>query len=384
MIYKSNDRTIRFYKSRIEPPARLVLDTYTVYLYSTQMKGRASHTNIPHRFETRVSEPWEDEESPPETEGAPATAIHTVAARSIISRNESPDVPFDQSINPYQGCEHGCIYCFARPSHAYQDLSPGLDFETQIQAKTNAPERLRATLDHPTYRPRPVALGVNTDAYQPAEKEHRITRRLLETLLEYRHPISIITKSGLILRDRDLLSEMAAMGLCSVRVSLTTLDNRLKGQLEPRATAATTRLRVLRELSEAGVPTGVLTAPIIPFINDHEMEAMLSAAADNGAQRASWVLLRLPYEVAPLFEDWLQRHYPDRATHVMNRIRDLRGGNTNSSEWGQRMTGTGVLSGLYRQRFEHQCRAVGLNVHEEEPLDTGLFRRPGGEQMGLF
>ncbi|MGM0434573.1 MAG: PA0069 family radical SAM protein [Pseudomonadota bacterium] len=348
------------------------------------MKGRASQTNIPHRFETRVSEPWIEGESAPEADRATPTTIRTVAARSIISRNQSPDVPFDQSVNPYQGCEHGCIYCFARPSHAYQDLSPGLDFETRIQAKTNAPEKLKAALDHPRYQPSPIALGVNTDAYQPAEKAHRITRRLLETLLEYRHPVSIITKSGLILRDLDLLSEMAAMGLCSVRVSLTTLDNRLKGQLEPRATAATTRLRVVRELSQAGVPTGVLTAPIIPFINDHEMEAMLSAAADNGAQRASWVLLRLPHEVAPLFEDWLQSHYPDRAAHVMNRIRDLRGGHTNSSEWGQRMTGTGVLSGLYRQRFERQCRAVGLNGHEEEPLDTGLFRRPGGEQMGLF
>lgn len=348
------------------------------------MKGRASQSNIPHRFETRTSESWADEESPAKADGVSPTIIQRVAARSIISRNDSPDVPFDQSVNPYQGCEHGCIYCFARPSHAYQDLSPGLDFETRIQAKTNAPERLKAALDHPQYQPSPIALGVNTDAYQPAEKEHRITRRLLETLLEYRHPVSIITKSGLILRDQDLLSEMAKRGLCSVRVTLTTLDNRLKGQLEPRATAAATRLRVLRELSGAGVPTGVLTAPIIPFINDHEMEAMLSAAAENGAQRASWVLLRLPYEVAPLFQDWLARHYPDRAAHVMNRIRDLRDGHSNNSEWGKRMTGTGVLAQLYRQRFERQCRALGLNVHEEEPLVAGQFRRPGGEQIGLF
>ncbi len=384
MLCEYNDRTIRFYKSLGSPNHTFFLTSKLSIYTVLRMKGRASQTNIPHRFEARVSEPWADEASSPEAEGAPPTTIQPVAARSIISRNESPDVPFSQSVNPYQGCEHGCIYCFARPSHAYQDLSPGLDFETRIQVKTNAPDKLKAALDHPRYKPTPIALGVNTDAYQPAEKNHRITRQLLEILLEYRHPVSIITKSGLILRDTDLLSEMAAMGLCSVRVSLTTLDNRLKGQLEPRATAAATRLRVLRELSAAGIPTGVLTAPIIPFINDHEMESMLTAAAENGAQRASWVLLRLPYEVTPLFEDWLQRHYPDRATHVMNRIRDLRGGNTNSSEWGQRMTGTGVLAGLYRQRFERQCRAVGLNVHEEEPLDTGLFRRPGGEQMGLF
>ncbi len=349
------------------------------------MRARGSADNIPHRFTVANTETIDDNEwyrdPTPETI---ATEVRPIRARTIISTNESPDVPFSQSINPYQGCEHGCIYCFARPTHAYQELSPGLDFETRIQAKTNAPERLRAALDRPAYRPTPIALGVNTDAYQPAEKDHGITRQLLETLLAYRHPVSIITKSSLILRDLDLLTEMAAMGLCSVRVTLTTLDNRLKGQLEPRATAAATRLRVLRELAGAGVPTGVLTAPIIPFINDHELESMLAKAAENGAQRASWVLLRLPHEVAPLFEDWLQRHYPDRAAHVMNRIRDLRDGHHTSSDWGKRMTGTGVLAGLYRQRFERQCRAVGLNIHAEEPLDTGQFRRPGGEQMGLF
>ncbi|XOZ35057.1 PA0069 family radical SAM protein [Halomonadaceae bacterium KBTZ08] len=349
------------------------------------MKARGANHNIPHRFEPHHSQPAEaDDWHTAPSEHNLNTEIRSVQARTVISTNASPDVPFDQSINPYQGCEHGCIYCFARPTHSYHELSPGLDFETRIQAKTNAPDRLRAALDHPRYQPSPIALGVNTDAYQPAEKEHRITRRLLEVLLEYRHPVSIITKSSLILRDQDLLAELAAMGLCSVRVTLTTLDNHLKGQLEPRATAAATRLRVLRELTDAGIPTGVLTAPIIPFLNDHEMEAMLSAAAANGAQRASWVLLRLPNEVAPLFEDWLQRHYPQRATHVMNRIRDLRGGQTNDSNWEQRMTGTGVLAQLYRQRFERQCRALGLNTHEEEPLDTGRFQPPQGKQMDLF
>ena len=348
------------------------------------MRARGSHSNIPHRFQTDAIESVDDGwDRDPEPDSI-ATEVREIAAARIISTNQSPDVPFDRSINPYQGCEHGCIYCFARPTHSYQELSPGLDFESRITAKPNAARQLRATLDNPAYRPAPIALGVNTDAYQPLEKRYRITRSILEVLLEYRHPVSIITKGSLILRDLDLLQEMAAMGLCSVRVSLTTLDNRLKGQLEPRATAAATRLRVIREMASHGVPIGVLSAPIIPFINDHEMEAMLEAAAENGASRASWVLLRLPHEVAPLFETWLQTHYPDRAGHVMNHIRDLRGGRNNSSNFGERMRGLGPLADLYRQRFQRKCRALGLNAGGEEPLDIGQFRRPAGEQLGLF
>ncbi|TDT43370.1 DNA repair photolyase [Halospina denitrificans] len=348
------------------------------------MRARGTHGNIAHRFQPDSVDPVDDgwhREAEPDSI---ATEVREVRADRIISTNQSPDVPFSQSINPYQGCEHGCIYCFARPTHSYQELSPGLDFETRIIAKPNAAKQLRATLDKPGYRPSPIALGVNTDAYQPLEKRYRLTREILEVLLEYRHPVSIITKSGLILRDLDLLEALAARGLCSVSVSLTTLDNRLKGQLEPRATAAATRLKVVREMAGHGVPVGVLTAPIIPFINDHEMESMLEAAADSGAERADWVLLRLPHEVAPLFETWLETHYPDRAGHVMNRICDLRGGRTNNSSFGERMRGTGPLADLYRQRFHRKCRALGLNKAGEEPLDTGQFRRPAGEQMGLF
>jgi len=347
------------------------------------MRARGSHQNITHRFQPDTVEPVDDgwhQDTEPESI---ATEVREIQARRIISTNQSPDVPFSQSINPYQGCEHGCIYCFARPTHSYQELSPGLDFETRIVAKPNAAEQLRRTLDRPGYQPSPIALGVNTDAYQPLEKQYRITRAILEVLLEYRHPISIITKSSLIL-GMDLLEALAARNLCSVRVSLTTLDNRLKGQLEPRATAAATRLRVVREMAGHGIPVGVLTAPIIPFINDHEMESMLEAAADNGATQADWVLLRLPHEVAPLFEGWLETHYPDRARHVMNRICDLRGGRTNNSNFGERMRGTGPLADLYRQRFNRKCRALGLNGKEEEPLDASQFRRPAGEQMGLF
>lgn len=348
------------------------------------MRARGSHNNIPHRFQPDTVKPLDDDWYQEAQPDSIATEVRDVRAGRIISTNQSPDVPFTQSINPYQGCEHGCIYCFARPSHSYQELSPGLDFESRIIAKPNAAEQLRRTLDKPGYTPSPIALGVNTDAYQPLEKRYRITREILEVLLEYRHPVSIITKSGLILRDLDLLEALAAKGLCSVRVSLTTLDNRLKGQLEPRATAAATRLKVIREMARHRIPAGVLTAPIIPFINDHEMEAMLDAARENGAQRADWVLLRLPHEVAPLFQTWLETHYPDRADHVMNRIRDLRGGSTNNSNFGERMRGIGPLADLYRQRFERKCRALGLNRDGEEPLDTGQFRRPAGEQLTLI
>ncbi len=349
------------------------------------MRARGTPENIPHRFDPTPSEAvldnsWQSDAAPTSV----ATEVRPVRARSIISSNDSPDVPFSQSINPYQGCEHGCIYCFARPTHAYQELSPGLDFETKLSVKTNAAEVLRRSLDRPGYQPQPIALGVNTDAYQPLERDYRLTRQILEVLHEYRHPVSIITKSALILRDLDILGEMATQRLCSVRISLTSLDTPLKGQLEPRATGPATRLKVMRELAHARIPTGVIVAPLIPFINDHELEAMLSASADNGAERASWVLLRLPHEVAPLFEQWLQRHYPDRAQHVMNRVKDLHGGQRYRSNWGERMTGTGALADLYRQRFRRQCRALGLNVHETEPLDTTRFRRPGGEQMALI
>ncbi|MCG2582571.1 MAG: PA0069 family radical SAM protein [Marinobacter sp.] len=353
------------------------------------MKTRGTALNPHNRFQPIATDRQADSDwyQDPDDELNPdslATEVTDDQVRTIISRNQSPDLPFDQSINPYRGCEHACIYCFARPTHAYWDLSPGLDFETRLIAKPNAARLLRRELDKPGYQVSTIALGVNTDAYQPIEKQRRITREILEVLAEYRHPVSIITKGALILRDLDLLSELAAQGLCSVRVSLTTLDNSLKRTMEPRTAAPATRLKIIRELSAAGVPTGILAAPIIPFINDHELEAILEAASGAGAQRASWIMLRLPLELDELFRDWLQRHFPQRADHVMNRIRDLRGGKSYDARYGKRMTGTGPYAELIRQRFNKKIRSLSMNQYETAPLRTDLFRRPGGEQMNLI
>ncbi len=353
------------------------------------MRTRGTGCNPHNRYQPLVTDRSEDDGwyQDPEDELNPdslATQVVFEQSKTIISTNQSPDIPFDQSINPYRGCEHGCVYCFARPTHAYWDLSPGLDFETHLIAKTNANSRLLEALDKPNYQCKPIALGINTDAYQPLEKHQRITRQLLETLLECRHPVSIITKGGLILRDLDLLTELARQGLCTVRVSLTTLDNDLKRRMEPRTAAPATRLKVIRQLSEAGVPVGIIIGPVIPVINDSELEAILEAAFEAGAERASWIMLRLPLEIADLFEDWLHRHYPDRAEHVMNRMRDLRGGKLYDGTFGRRMTGQGPYAELIRQRFNRQCRKLGLNVKEEPPLRTDLFRRPSGEQIALF
>lgn len=349
------------------------------------MRGRGTDSNIHNRFHAcRVEAVAEDGYDNVDIPDTIATEVREEQARSIISTNRSPDVPFDRSVNPYRGCEHGCVYCFARPTHAYLDLSPGLDFETRLIAKPNAAQRLREALGKPGYEPAPIALGVNTDAYQPLEKRYRITRELLEVFWEHRHPVTLITKSALILRDLDLLSALASERLCSVRVSLTTLDNELKRTLEPRAAGPAGRLRVIRELRDAGVPTGILVAPVIPFVNDAELEAILDAAGEAGAQCASWVLIRLPLEVAPLFEQWLRTHLPQRADHVMNRIRDLRGGKDYDSAWGKRMTGEGAYARLLSQRFEKRARKLGLNRDDAEPLRCDRFRRPGGEQLGLF
>ncbi|OAN92394.1 DNA repair photolyase [Marinobacter sp. EhC06] len=353
------------------------------------MKTRATALNPHNRFQPIVTDREVDPDwyNDPEDDLNPdtmATEVIQETAKSIISRNTSPDVPFDQSINPYRGCEHACIYCFARPTHAYWDMSPGLDFETRLIAKPNAAVRLREELDRPGYRVSPIALGVNTDAYQPLEREQRITRQVLEVLAEYRHPVSIITKGALILRDLDLLADMASDGLCSVRISLTSLSNDLKRRMEPRTAAPATRLKMIRQLSEAGIPTGIILGPVIPFINDHEIESILEAAAEAGATQASWIMLRLPHELDELFQDWLHRHFPQRAEHVMNRMRDLRGGKSYDATFGRRMTGTGPYSDLIRQRFTKKSRRLGLNLHEVEPLRNDLFRRPGGEQMPLW
>lgn len=353
------------------------------------MKTRATSLNPANRFQPIVTDRQFDDgwHHDPEDSICPdslATEVTDERVRSIISRNQSPDVPFEQSINPYRGCEHACIYCFARPTHAYWDMSPGLDFETRLIAKPGAAKQLRRELDKAGYQVSTIALGINTDAYQPIEKQRGITREILEVLSEYRHPVSLITKGGLILRDLDILSDMAAHGLCSVSVSLTTLDNHLKRVMEPRTAAPATRLKVLRELSAAGIPTGVIMGPVIPFINDHELEAILEAASDAGAQRASWIMLRLPLELDELFQDWLHRHFPQRANHVMNRIRDLRGGKSYNSRFGERMTGTGPYADLIRQRFNRKARSLGINQHEARSLRTDLFRRPAGEQMSFL
>jgi DNA repair photolyase len=351
-------------------------------------KGRGAGTNESGRFESERREAFDDgwgtaEESP--------TPLHTIYARdsskSILARNDSPDVPFDRSINPYRGCEHGCIYCFARPTHAYLGLSPGLDFESRIFVKEEAPALLRAELARPSYQCRTIALGANTDPYQPAEKKFQLTRRILEVLRELHHPVSIVTKSALVARDIDILSEMAAKRLASVAVSLTTLDRKLARAMEPRAATPQRRLDTMRTLADAGIPVCVLASPMIPALNDSELDAILEAAAAHGAQAAGTILLRLPLELGPLVEDWLERHFPDKAKHVLSLVRQARGGKIYSSEWGQRMTGTGPYADLLQLRFDKACKRLGLNQRRSTfDHDKTLFRKPAkpGEQMSLL
>lgn len=329
---------------------------------------RGARSDLPNRYAARHVERDEPVQ-------APATTVTTERARSIITRNHSPDVPFDQSLNPYRGCEHGCIYCFARPSHAYLDLSPGLEFETRLYAKANAAELLERELARPGYRCQPLVLGTNTDPYQPIERRHRITRQLLEVLWRHRHPVSLITKGNLILEDQELLARMAAENLVSVTVSLTSLDPTLKRSLEPRAASPAARLQVIEQLTAAGIPVGVLIAPVIPAVTDHELEALLQAAAGAGASSAGYVLLRLPREVAPLFREWLQTHLPLRAERVMSLLRQARGGQDYDSRYGHRMRGQGPYAELLAQRFRAACRRSGLDHRERTPLDCSRFRR---------
>ena len=314
-----------------------------------------------------------EEELPPRH---PATRVHIDPARTIISHNSSPDLPFNQSINPYRGCEHGCVYCYARPSHAWLDHSPGLDFETQLYAKPDAAALLDAELRRPGYVPELIALGTNTDPYQPVERERRITRALLQKLLEFRHPVSITTKGALLVRDLDLLVELAQHGLVAVQVSLPTLDNALKRTLEPRAASPAARLRAIETLARAGVPVGVMVAPVIPAVTDHELEAVLAAAARAGARSASYILLRLPLEVRDLFREWLAAHHPLRAEHVMSLVRDMRGGRDNEARFGHRMRGRGPLADLIAARFNAAARRHGLAGHERFRPTTERFRVP--------
>ncbi|RYZ74007.1 MAG: PA0069 family radical SAM protein [Lysobacteraceae bacterium] len=353
------------------------------------IKGRGSSGYLPGRFEVAVSEAvddgWEPDAAEEFAEVLPRTQVREETARSIISRNQSPDIGFSQSVNPYRGCEHGCSYCFARPSHAYLGLSPGLDFETRIFAKTNAPELLRRELARPGYQVSPIALGINTDAYQPVERKLQLTRRLIEVFAETRHPFTLITKNALVTRDLDLLAPLARDDLVRVHFSVTSLDNRLSAVLEPRASAPHARLRAIRTLREAGVPVGVMVAPVIPWVNDSELEAVLEAVRAAGAQSAGYVLLRLPHEVAPLFRDWLQTHVPERAEHVMSTIRQLRGGKDYDAAFGKRMRGQGVYADLLARRFALAVKRCGF-PGQARALDCSRFvaPRPPSPQGELF
>ena len=348
---------------RIDAPARI--------------KGRGAASNREGRFEsverTREDDGWYREDTP---EPRPETVVTEERARSIISRNDSPDIHFEQSINPYRGCEHGCVYCYARPSHGYLNLSAGIDFETKLFAKTNAAELLRRELGKPGYACSPINLGANTDPYQPIERRYRITRSILEVLAEHRHPCTIITKNALIERDLDLLVPMARANLVHAFVSVTSLDNRLASTLEPRASAPHRRLQAVATLNEAGVPCGVMVAPIIPMVTDRYLEQILERAAAAGAKGAGYTILRLPYELKELFREWLALNVPERAEHVMSLIRQMRGGRDNDARFGSRMRGEGAFAELIRQRFALACRRFGITRGRDIVLDAAHFAPP--------
>jgi DNA repair photolyase len=351
-----------------------------------RLRGRGAVSNASGRYEkqTRVliDDGWNAAE---EIEPSLKTEVLRDTSRTIITRNQSPDISFEQSINPYKGCEHGCIYCFARPTHAYLGLSPGADFESKIFAKPNAAELLRRELSSPKYVPKVIAIGTNTDPYQPIERKLKIMRSILEVLWEFRHPVGIVTKSALILRDLDLLAPMAQAGLVKAALSVTSLDPKLAREMEPRASTPPKRLAAIKGLSQAGVPTAVMFAPVIPALNDEELENVLSAAVDAGARNAGYVLLRLPLEIKDLFREWLEANEPDSARHVMSLIRSMRGGRDYDSQWHTRMKGTGPYAEMIAQRFHLAVRRLGLNC-EARPLDPSQFRKPArsGEQLALL
>ena len=348
-------------------------------------RGRGAQSNQSSRFETERRESFDDGWEIEEELKPFKTVEHIEHAKTIITRNDSPDIGFDRSINAYRGCEHGCSYCFARPTHAYLGHSAGLDFEREIYFKENAAEKLRAELANPRYRVKPIAMGTNTDPYQPAEREHRLTRGILQVMLETRHPVTITTKSALVVRDLDLLAPLAELGLVTVALSVTSLDHRLSRKMEPRASTPEKRLEALRLLSEAGVPTVVMAAPMIPAINDMELERILDAAAAQGARTAGMVPVRLPYEVRDIFREWLLRYFPDRVAHVMNLIRDTRGGKDNDPNFHTRFEAQGAYGVLLGQRFEKARERYGL-TNKIPPLRTDLFVPPRREdrQLSLF
>lgn len=362
-------------ESTAQPPGRTV------------RKGRGAASNAEGRFEPHRHELEDDGWGGfDEPLAAVATSVTIEAARTIISRNDSPDIPFDRSINPYRGCEHGCVYCYARPTHAYLGLSAGVDFETRLYVKPHAAALLRNELRAPGYEPNVIALGTNTDPYQPIERRYRVTRSVLEVLAECDHPVTIVTKSGRIERDLDLLAPMAAKNLVQVYMSVTTLDSELARRLEPRASAPARRIEAIRGLHRAGVPVGVMAAPVIPVLTDGELESILEAARGAGATSAGYVLLRLPYEVKDLFKQWLTVHAPLAAEHVMARVRDIRAGKENDAHFGTRMRGRGIYADLIRNRFQLACRRLGLVHRDRLQLDTSRFRPPSasGDQLNFL
>ncbi len=370
-----------------EPPAVPAGENVGTHIASERRHGRGAQSNASGRYEAegRVAfdDGWQTLEELPVFE----TSVGIDAARKVITRNNSPDISFDRSINPYRGCEHGCIYCFARPTHAYLGLSPGLDFESKLFMKPDAPELLERELSAARYTPRTIAIGTNTDPYQPIERRHLIMRRILEVLERAGHPVGIVTKSNLVVRDLDILTRMAQRNLVKVAVSVTTLDPNLARVMEPRAPTPTRRLDALRQLSAAGIPASVMVAPVVPAINDAEIERILDAAAAAGVTGAGYVLLRLPLEVRDLFKEWLMANFPDRYRHVFALIRQMRGGKDYDSQWGKRMTGSGPYAWMIGRRFEQACARLQLNVKKAK-LTTEHFqpphRRGEADQLSLF
>lgn len=370
------------------PPASAFASSFAeleVAIDRERRRGRGAQSNVSGRFEaearTAFDDGWQSLDDLPPFK----TTLAVDAARKVITRNESPDISFDRSINPYRGCEHGCVYCFARPTHAYLGLSPGLDFESKLFAKPDAPALLEKELAAEGYEPKMIAIGTNTDPYQPIERGSRIMRGILEVLERASHPVGIVTKSALVTRDIDILARMAKRNLAKVAISVTSLDARLARSMEPRASTPMRRLEALRKLSEAGIPTTVMVAPVIPVLNDSEIERILDAAAHAGVREANYVLLRLPLEVRDLFREWLMANYPDRYRHVFTMIRDMRNGRDYDSQWGARMKGAGPIAWMIGRRFEIACEKLGLN-RKRSKLTTDHFARPkrSGQQLSLF
>ncbi|MEO3386156.1 PA0069 family radical SAM protein [Mesorhizobium sp. CAU 1741] len=367
------------------PLANAMIDESGMRVGFDRRRGRAAGINPSGRYEPISRHVFDDgwstlEELPPFK-----TEVQVEKPRTIITRNSSPDISFDRSINPYRGCEHGCVYCFARPTHAYMGMSPGLDFESKLFAKPDAARLLERELAKPGYEPRTIAIGTNTDPYQPVERQWRIMREVLEVLEAHDHPVGVVTKSALVTRDIDILGRMAEKGLAKVALSITTLDRKLARTMEPRAATPPKRLEALRTLSDAGIPASVMIGPVIPGLTDQEVERILESAHAAGAREAGYIILRLPLEVSPIFKDWLLRHYPDRYRHVISLIRSMRGGKDYDAEWGKRMKGAGPYAWQIGRRFEIAAKRLGLNA-EKQRLRSDLFKKPGGgaEQLMLL